>query len=209
MEERIQLVSNGLYLDGLIETAAGARGAVLTHPHPLYGGDMYNPVVECLQQAYRSKGFTTLRFNFRGAGKSEGSHDDGAGEQQDVIAAIGFLAEQGIENIDLAGYSFGAWVNAHTATKTGQIARTVMVSPPVAFMDFSKAGSQPSLSLVVTGDQDEIAPAEEIRKMLPAWNPHAAFEIIEAADHFYWSHLDVLREVLERHIRKAGPVRFS
>lgn len=201
MEERIQLVSNGLHLDGLIETASGARGTVLTHPHPLYGGDMYNPVVECLQQAYRSRGFTTLRFNFRGAGKSEGSHDDGEGEQQDVLAAIGFLTAQGIEKIELAGYSFGAWVNALTATDPARLCRTIMVSPPVAFMDSSKVPPQPALSLVVTGSRDEIAPAEEIRPMLPAWNPDAALEIIEGADHFYWSHLDVLREVLERHIR--------
>jgi alpha/beta superfamily hydrolase len=201
MEERVQFISGKIRIEGLLETGPAAGGAVLTHPHPLYGGDMYNPVVECLQRAYRGKGFTTLRFNFRGAGKSQGNYDDGVGEQQDVLAAIGFLAGQGIEKIELAGYSFGAWVNAHTAKDPARVCRAIMVSPPVAFMDFSNAGLQPALSLVVTGSRDEIAPVEEIRPMLPAWNPEADFEIIEGADHFYWSHMDALQEVLKGHIR--------
>jgi alpha/beta superfamily hydrolase len=201
MEKQTQFVSGTIRLEGLFEASSGPRGAVLTHPHPLYGGDMYNPAVECLQRAYRKNGFTTLRFNFRGVGKSEGNHEDGVGEKQDVIAAVAFLAGQGIEKIELAGYSFGAWVNALTVTDPARVCRTIMVSPPVAFMDFSKVGAQPALSLVVTGSRDDIAPAEEIRPMLSAWNPDAALEIIEGADHFYWSHLDVLRERLERHIR--------
>lgn len=204
MEEQVEFNSGKIRLEGLLESGYGARGVVLTHPHTLYGGDMYNPVVECLQKAYREHGFTTLRFNFRGAGKSSGVYDEGAGEQQDVMAALDFLGKQGVREIELTGYSFGAWVNAHALTHPDQARQTIMVSPPVAFMDFSGVPPQPALSLAVTGSRDEIAPAEEIRSMLSSWNPEAALEIIEGADHFYWSHLDALQGVLERQLASSA-----
>jgi alpha/beta superfamily hydrolase len=149
---------------------------------------------------YRARGFTTLRFNFRGVGNSEGAYADGAGELNDVLAAADYLTGLGISVIDLAGYSFGAWVNAKAPSGRNEIRRSIMVSPPVAFVDFSPIRPIPTLSLVVTGSRDDIAPADEIRPLLSTWNPAAVFEIIEGADHFFWGHLDVLQEVLERQI---------
>ncbi len=205
MEEKIGFTSDGLRLEGLMTPGSGKRGVVVTHPHPLYGGDMYNPVVECLQSAFAARGFATLRFNFRGVGKSEGSYGEGDGEVKDVLAAAGFLQEQGATGeTELAGYSFGAWVNARVPQGEKGIGRMTMVSPPVAFIDFSDIAAMPNLSLVITGSRDEIAPAQEIRPLLPRWNPAAALEIIEGADHFYLGHIDVLREVLERHVRPEG-----
>jgi len=79
-EEKIKFPSRDIILEGLLQRSTdNTRGAVITHPHPLYGGDMYNPVVECIQQASRDAGLTTLRFNFRGTGKSQGAHDRGLG----------------------------------------------------------------------------------------------------------------------------------
>ncbi|MGD8366784.1 MAG: alpha/beta hydrolase [Desulfobacterales bacterium] len=201
MEEKVRFFSEEISLEGLMTPASGKRGVVITHPHPLYGGDMYNPVVECLQGVFTARGFATLRFNFRGVGKSEGGYGEGDGEVNDVLAAAGFLQQQGATGkIELAGYSFGAWVNARVPRGQKGIGRLTMVSPPVAFIDFSDIPAMPNLFLVVTGSRDDIAPAEEIRPQLSRWNPAAVFEIIEGADHFYWGHLDVLREVLERHV---------
>jgi alpha/beta superfamily hydrolase len=78
-EEEIIFDSEGLKIEGLLENLQGEMGVVVTHPHPLYGGQMRNNVVESITQAYREQGYSTLRFNFRGVGKSEGSYEDGPG----------------------------------------------------------------------------------------------------------------------------------
>lgn len=96
MEEKVCFRSGDFELEGLFESGHTARGVVITHPHPLYGGDMHNPVVETIRRAYRMKGVATLRFNFRGTGESEGQHDNGVGEQDEVLAALSFLMESGI-----------------------------------------------------------------------------------------------------------------
>jgi len=112
MEESISFLSESYQLEGLLDKSSIDNGVVITHPHPLYGGDMNNFIVDLIVRAYQKKGFTTLRFNFRGTGKSQGNYDDGTGEQEDVRAAIATLSKMDIKKIDLAGYSFGAWVNA-------------------------------------------------------------------------------------------------
>ena len=160
------------------------------------GRRLSDPVVECIKTAYRQKGYTTLRFDFRGTGSSQGSLDDGRGEQLDVCAAISVLQREGIDTIDLAGYSFGAWVNAHVSSDQAAYKRMVMVSPPIGFISFAQVAAIPALSLVVTGSRDEIAPASKIRAALPGWNEQACFEIIDNADHFYSGQLTALEIVL-------------
>ncbi|MFC1817314.1 alpha/beta hydrolase [Thermodesulfobacteriota bacterium] len=197
MAENIKFSSESLVIEGLLEKKPGDKAAVVTHPHSLYGGDMYNPVVETVARIYQKKGYTTLRFNFRGVGNSQGRYDDGMGEQTDVRAALTFLSAMGIQQIDLAGYSFGAWVNAHVDQTTSPYARMVMVSPPVGFMGFEKVSALKGLTLVVAGSQDDIAPPDLIRQQLPAWNQQARFEVVEGADHFYSGYLNALETVLE------------
>ena len=200
MEEKVQFQSDDLKIEGLVRRNAGAKGVVITHPHPQYGGDMYNPVVEAIEHAYHQRNITTLRFNFRGVGKSEGHYGDGIGEQQDVCGAIQYLHEQGVEQIDLAGYSFGAWVNAHITPEAAPLKRMVMVSPPVAFMAFDAIRAIPQLSLVISGSRDEIAPVNRIETLLPDWNPDAKFEKIAGADHFYFGYFDELASILDAHV---------
>jgi hypothetical protein len=197
MEERTPFTSGNLHIEALLEKAAGSRGVVITHPHPLYGGDMDNPVVVALRRAYSRRGFSTLRFNFRGVGESAGRFDNGAGERQDVKAALAFLAGLGVTEIDLAGYSFGAWVNA--GLEAG-FQRMVMVSPPVAFIAFDPPRPIPGLRLIVTGGRDDIAPARMISAHKAHWNPNAAFEVIPDADHFYTGCLKTLEDKLAAHI---------
>jgi len=200
MEEKIIFLSEDYKIEGLLDKQSEDNGVVITHPHPLYGGDMNNFIVDLIARAYSEKGYTTIRFNFRGVGKSKGSYDNGTGEQEDVRAALSTLKQMGIKNIDLAGYSFGAWVNALAISKSYFVENMVMVSPPVGFVDFSPVNSIPCLKLVVTGSIDDIAPADRIKTMYPAWNRKAHLEIINGADHFYSGCLDELESVLSSHI---------
>ncbi|QTA93080.1 alpha/beta hydrolase [Desulfonema magnum] len=197
MEEKIIFVSEAYEIEGLFEKNDGEKGVVITHPHPLYGGDMYNYVVEAILHAYKKSGYTTLRFNFRGAGRSQGMYDNGVGEQKDIRSAISYLLGQNIKQIDLAGYSFGAWVNAKVACNDDLVRNMVMVSPPAGFMDFQPVSAMPCLKLVVSGERDEIARADLIKDMVPIWNPKARLEIIKGAGHFYSGHLEKLQGILE------------
>ena len=201
-EERILFDSEGLKIEGLLEDLSGEKGVVVTHPHPLYGGEMHNDVVEAIIQAYRAHGYSTLRFNFRGVGKSEGSYEDGKGEQGDVGAALKLLSGRGKGCIDLAGYSFGAWVNALGAGKLEQARRMVMVSPPVNFVNFDFLKYNPKIQLVIVGNRDDIAGYKAIEKLMPNWNPEATLRIIEGADHFYWGYTDVLKSIISEFLDK-------
>ncbi|MDZ7698565.1 MAG: alpha/beta hydrolase [Deltaproteobacteria bacterium] len=136
-EAKISFDAGGLTIEGLLGGDVSGGAVVITHPHPLYGGEMHNGVVDAVVRACRQKGLATLRFNFRGVGQSQGHYDEGIGEQDDVRAAVSYLDELGAPAIDLAGYSFGAWVNASAIGSLASVNRLIMVSPPVNFMDFS------------------------------------------------------------------------
>jgi len=197
-EEKVRFLSEGLSIEGLLCIQRGERGVVITHPHPLYGGSMYNQVVEALVTVYQDKGFSTLRFNLRGTGDSEGSYDHGKGEQEDVRSALRYLYDRGKRRLDLAGYSFGAWVNAKITNTESMLSSMIMVSPPVTFLDFSFLSFNPKIEAVITGGRDDIAAVDRIRTLIDTWNPEAHLEVIEGADHFYSGRIDTLKSVLSR-----------
>jgi len=201
VEERTTFSAETIEIEGLLCKCSDDRGVAIAHPHPLYGGNMHNNVVMAISQAYRKLGCTTLRFNFRGVGGSQGSYGDGIGEQEDVKAAIAYLADLGMKQIDLAGYSFGAWVNGHLNCKRVGIANMVMVSPPVAFIDFGSMGTIDCLKLIITGSRDDIAPAELIRQSYREWNAAARLEVIEGADHFYGGYEGRLEDILVSYLQ--------
>lgn len=190
MEENVTISSGGLQLQGLFDPGKNSRAVVVTHPHPRYGGDMFSPVVDAVVRAYARAGWGTLRFNFRGAGASDDAFDMGCGEQDDLRAAMAFVRNKGLETVDLAGYSFGAWVNALAHGRDPLPGRMVMVAPPVDFLDFSPVQTLPALQLVIAGDRDAFAAADRIRSMVARWNPETRLEVIAGADHFFWSHMD-------------------
>jgi uncharacterized protein len=200
MTTQVKFSADGVVLEGVLNLKETDRAAVVAHPHPLYGGNMFNPVVEAIAESYEGKGFTTLRFNFRGVGGSEGSYDDGRGEVSDVLGAVSFLVEKGIDRIDLAGYSFGTWVIAKVPIDPAWTGRIVMISPPVAFMDMPSSLRLPNLHLVVTGEMDDIAPPGMVQKRLSDWNGAARLEIIAGADHFYGREVGKLQEILEDYL---------
>jgi len=201
-EQTIYFPASSLQLEGLLALAPGDKGVVITHPHPLYGGSLHNNVVDTLARVYRQHGYTTLRFNFRGVGGSQGHYDEGEGEQEDIKAALDYLLGQGKTMLDLAGYSFGAWVSALARTAQEKIQRLIMVAPPTDFCDFHNVRSLSKLTLVITGDRDEFAPPAAIARLLPEWNPAARLEIIAGADHFYGAHTRALAAIMEVYLEQ-------
>ncbi len=201
METEVDIPSRCGILEGLCHAGATDKGVVITHPHPQYGGDMTNPVVEAIAAAYRQLGFTTLRFNFRGAGNSAGHFDQGVGERDDVSVAVSFLCDRGLKAIHLSGYSFGAWVSAMALQGGLAVQGMTMVAPPVAFIEFEERTRLPMLSAVVAGSRDEIAPPGLIHPLMGQWNPDARIDIIDGADHFFFGFLDEITCRLVRRIQ--------
>ncbi len=184
-----------LTLEGALHLPAStpAPGVVVCHPHPQMGGDMENNVVLAACGALVDRGFAALRFNFRGAGRSDGAFDQGEGERDDVRAALRHLAslpEVDAKRSGLIGYSFGAMVAAEVAG--GHLRALALVSPPVSFADLRVAWGCPAL--VLGGDQDPIAPADRLR--VAAGGPGVELHIVSGADHSWGGFEDELGEAL-------------
>ena len=201
MEKKIWIPCSTHQLEGMFSAGEPGRGAaVITHPHPLYGGNMDNPVVVTLARAFQARGYATLRFNFRGTDGSTGRYDDGVGEMVDVAAALDYL-DAG--PVILAGYSFGSRVNAgFMAGKAGaeRVSDHIMVSPPVAFSSFDDVKTLPKTGLVVTGSRDEIAPPDQVESVLDGWEIHPRLEIITGGDHFYSGCLERLESIVDDYL---------
>ncbi|MFO8090833.1 MAG: alpha/beta fold hydrolase [Desulfatiglandaceae bacterium] len=195
-QEIVFIEQGGPRLECLLEEEKGRRAVVITHPHPLYGGDMYNDVVETVSQAYKNNGFTCMRFNFRGVGRSGGFYDHGDGERVDVLRALEHLMDMGKSDLHLAGYSFGAWINGAALQLSEQVACMVMVSPPVAVLDFDEMKPDERIKLVVAGSGDDMTPESMLRDACGDWNPKARLEIVDGADHFYGGRLPQLGRII-------------
>jgi hypothetical protein len=185
MESTVTIECGNIKLEGVLHQQSSEKAVLICHPHPLYGGNMDNPVVMTLAESFFEKGFTTLRFNFRGTCNSTGMFDNGDGEQEDVRAALSWLKKEGYQKISLVGYSFGARMNASVVSTGCEIDDHIMVSPPVGFMSFDDIERMPFTGLIVTGENDEIAPAEKVQDHINRWQIVPRYEIIEACDHFY------------------------
>lgn len=193
----LRFASGELSLEGVLHlpSETPAAGAVVCHPHPQYGGDMENNVVVAACEWLVDRGYAALRFNFRGAGASEGSFDHGVGEQNDVAAALSFLAAQpevDAKRVGLIGYSFGAMMAAEVAS--GELRGLALVSPPLASADLRVAWGCPALLLA--GDRDDLAPADRLHVV--AEQPGAELEIVQGADHSWWGFEDDLGDALVR-----------
>ncbi len=189
-EEQVFFKAGLLRLEGLYAPPkAGedgtAKGVVISHPHPQMGGCMENNVVESMVVSFHRHGYSTLRFNFRGVGLSEGSYDEGRGEQDDIGGAVEFLRDRGIGPVLLAGYSFGAWISAKVlAAADGGFLPAVFVAPPVRLFEFDRAAIAGKIGLAVCGDHDEFCALPSVRAL--AADTGCRLEVIRDADHFFF-----------------------
>ncbi len=188
-EIQVSFRAGDLMLEGLLANPGGnAPAAVVCHPHPLYGGSMFNNVVDAIVAAMRQAGFATLRFNFRGVGASEGEHDGGRGEVDDAVGAMAFLlAQPGVrkEGAAMAGYSFGATVAVSAGFERAEIARIVAVALPLATADARIPDGASKPVLLVSGDRDSYSPVAGLQALKSKIGDSARLEIVAGADHFF------------------------
>lgn len=170
-----------------------AAGIVIAHPHPLYGGDMDNPVVVRVAEVCAELGLATLRFNFRGVGASTGRHDGGRAEQADVDAALRRVRDAvgTPAPVILAGYSFGAVVAAHVGARDTGLAGLLLIAPPVAIAEpapFHALRGSATPMLIVAGSHDEYCPRKAVESLGRELSG-AAVTVIEGANHFFFGKL--------------------
>ncbi|WP_321492972.1 alpha/beta fold hydrolase [uncultured Desulfobacter sp.] len=202
MEEFISITStDNIRLEGYLNRQGKGKAVVLTHPYPLYGGNMDSSVICRMADCFQSAGIATLRFNLRGTGGSTGDHDNGQGEQDDVRAALDFLSDHGYDQLFLAGYSFGSWVNAHVVSAGVRIRDHIMVSPPAAFFSFDQVTRLPGTGLIIMGENDDFAPVSMIDLLISRLNITPRFEVIADADHFYAGAMSELENVLSDYLK--------
>lgn len=196
MEEQVTLEANDLRLEGRFSPGAAPFSALITHPHPLFGGSMDNNVVWTAVRAFGERGWSTLRFNFRGVGASSGSHGGGVAEVEDVVAAADFLKSRVSGPCFLVGYSFGAAVAARALLQGLDAAGGVLISPPIAFMDLDFLMDTPRLCLVVAGDRDDLCPLADVKNFCRRHQPPVDLRVVSGADHFYGGREKELFDIL-------------
>ncbi len=188
-EIQVTFRSGDLNLEGLIANpGGGAPAAVVCHPHPMYGGSMFNNVVDAILAALWQLGYATLRFNFRGVGGSDGEYDGGPGEVDDAVAAMAFLlAQPGVRKSGavMAGYSFGAMVAVSAGYERAEIARIVAVAIPLAMADARIPDGASKPVLLVSGDSDSYSPVAGLRALKAKIGDSARLEIVAGTDHFF------------------------
>ena len=190
-------------LEALLESpqATSATGAaIICHPHPEYGGTMQNKVAHTLARAFVAKGFSTLRFNFRGVGLSEGTFDEGRGELQDALAAVRTMQNRGGHSqLWVAGFSFGAAIAIRAAAEAGADG-LVSVAPAISRVT-GEAGRQPDCPwLIVQGDRDDLVDVADTIAWVNGLAPGPELVIFEDTEHFFHGKLVKLRDTVESFI---------
>ena len=171
--------------------------AVVCHPHPLHGGTMQNKVAHTLARAFVSAGFATLRFNFRGVGKSAGEFDNGIGEIDDVLAAAGWIRHEYADlPLWIGGFSFGAAMAVHAAAAL-MPAGMVSVAPAVTRFAGNLERQPDCPWLIIQGDQDELVDIEETIAWVNDLEPGPALEVFPDTEHFFHGKLVQLREAAQ------------
>lgn len=186
--------------------SATAPVALLLHPHPQHGGTMNNKVVYGLYQSFARRGFSTLRFNFRGVGRSQGTFDNGQGELSDAAAALDWMQNYNpnAEACWVAGFSFGAWIGMQLLMRRPEIDGFVSVAPPANVYDFTFLAPCPSSGLIVHGADDDLVPessaAKLAAKLAQQRNIDVQYRTVPGANHFFGAHLDALAQTVDSYL---------
>jgi alpha/beta superfamily hydrolase len=195
----------GLLLEGRVYApdADPSAGVVVCHPHPLRGGDSSNNVVLVVCDALVANGIAALAFNFRGVGGSQGVHDDGAGEQDDALAAFGCLRATlpSIQRVGLAGYSFGAGVALNVAPRIPGLTALALVSGGA---DAEAAALLPTIpKLVIVGEEDGAFTSNRLRRAVDAMPDPKELVSVPHVDHFWGTGSQVLRRTVGSFFTRA------
>jgi len=180
--------------------------AVVLHPHPLHGGTMNNRIVYDMYHMFVKRGFSVLRFNFRGVGRSQESFDHGQGELRDAAAALDWmqLYNPNAKGVWVAGISFGAWIGMQLLMRRPEIQGFISAALPANLYDFSFLAPCPSSGLIVNGDRDTLVTVESAEKLVEKLKLQRGLEIgleiMPGADHFFTGCLDQLNDIVEGYL---------
>jgi len=183
------------------------HAALVCHPHPLFGGTMHNKVVFHATKALNGFGFPVLRFNFRGAGRSQGTHDEGRGERDDVRSALDWLDRGFHLPVVFAGFSFGASVGLHTCCPDPRTVALISLGTPVTAdgreYRYSFLASCKKPKLFLSGDADPFGPREALQRVTSQAHPPKELLLIDGAGHFFEGKLAEMRTALERWLKQT------
>jgi alpha/beta superfamily hydrolase len=217
-----------LFLDGPVGrleallnagTENATHAALVCHPHPLFGGTLHNKVVFHTMKALNSFGFPVLRFNFRGAGLSQGEHDNGEGEVNDVRDALNWLDSEYHLPLVFAGFSFGAAVGLRAACPDARVKAVIGVGTPIGPVaadsevprtynfEFLQDCAKPKL--FISGARDQFGPRAKLEALVASLPEPKKLVMIEGADHFFEGRLRELREAIEAWMKEAVSFRPS
>ena len=180
--------------------------ALVCHPHPLFGGTMHNKVVYQAAKSLDALGLPVLRFNFRGAGMSAGTHDRGRGEQGDVNVALDFLAGQfsGVP-LMVAGFSFGCWVGLRVGCADERVRELIGLGTPVNSTDFSFLRNCEKPKLFVHGENDEYGEIGKVKALVKSLSGENRLVVVQGADHFFAGKLDQVDEAIRGWLKERHP----
>jgi len=176
--------------------------ALILHPHPQFGGTMNNAIVHRLYYTFTQRGFSTLRFNFRGVGRSQGYFDNGPGELSDAASALDWLQ---LQNPDarscwITGVSFGTWIAMQLLMRRPEIDGFICIAPPANLYDYSFLAPCPSSGLLISGDKDRVVPSAAVTELSLKTKTQKGIkithEVIAGANHFFENSIDQLDDVV-------------
>ncbi len=187
--------------------------ALILHPSPEHGGTMNNKITYNMFQAFSQRGFSCLRFNFRGVGRSQGLFDRGEGELSDAASALDWMQEinPNAPYVWVGGFAFGAWIGMQLLMRRPEIQGFISVAPPANTEDFSFLAPCPTSGLVVHGSKDDVVDEPSVADFLDKVQIQKGIEIdyrvVEGANHFFHGHNDVIIDHMHDHLNGAGAGR--
>ena len=184
--------------------------ALILHPHPKQGGTMNNRVVFELYNIFAKSGFSTLRFNFRGVGRSQGKYDEGTGELSDAASALDWLqaSNPDAKQCWVGGFSFGAWICMQLLMRRPEIDSFISVALPANKYDFSFLAPCPSSGLILHGSSDAMVPEEAVsavaKKLSTQNRIEISYNLVEDANHFFHNKTEELRVHVSEYLKKQS-----
>ena len=185
----------GRYQPGASETSPIA---IILHPHPQFGGTMNNQIIYNLYYLFLKRGFTVLRFNFRGVGRSQGVFDSGLGELSDAAAALDWIQSFNSESRAcwIAGFSFGALISMQLLMRRPEVEGFISIAPPANLYDFSFLAPCPSSGLIINGDKDAVVPTDAVQVLVDKLKAQKGItithQVVPGANHFFEKKSDEL-----------------
>jgi hypothetical protein len=180
--------------------------ALVLHPHPQHGGTMNNKLVYTVYHIFKERGFSVLRFNFRGVGRSQGRFDNGLGELSDAAAALDWMQtiNPNAKFCWISGFSFGAWVAMQVLMRRPEIHSFIAVAPPANMFDFTFLAPCPSSGLIIHGARDDLVPESDVatlaQKLQNQRHIEIDYRVIKGANHLFDEKIEILGKNIESYL---------